>query len=87
MPDIINNDGKMGKMLKRGIQNLRLLVISAKKMAMGDQGRVESLARAFLIILIIYFPVFFSRVSIIFLCFCLCLLTNFMHFLTCTEAS
>lgn len=51
-----------------GIQNLRLLVISAKKMAMGDQRRVEldsgtaqvpTGTRAFLIILIIYFSSFF----------------------------
>lgn len=51
-----------------GIQNLRLLVISAKKMAMGDQRRVEldsgaaqvpTGMRAFLIILIIYFSFFY----------------------------
>lgn len=74
-----------------GIQNLRLLVISAKKMAMGDQRRVEldsgtaqvpTGTRAFLIILIIYLSSFF------FACFFrFCLLTNFMHFLTFTEAS
>lgn len=64
MPDINNNRGNWGKMAKLGIQNLRLLVISAKKMAMGDQRRVELDSgteqvtrgtRAFLIILIIYF--------------------------------
>lgn len=79
----------MGKL---GIQNLRLLVISAKKMAMGDQRRVELDSgtkqvtrgtRAFLIILIIYFS--FSFFSSCFFRFCL--LTNFMHFLTFTEAS